>query len=392
MIRGIRGTGHPFALLGVLLILGPAILGEESPPVKPLARPKAPGGIVAIVNDDVLTQADLDKAVRRQRAMLERMNSPALIEREMLRIQHMTLDRLIENKLVLQLARKEEQKDGKSFVTDADVDQEIKEELKGYQDQGLPISTTEELFRFWRERDGVDDREELRRFIKDQLAVRFYLQRHVFTTHPFVSPQELRAYYLKHVKEFTTPVAVSFYQIKVPKTHPEAEVIVLEIEKGLTARVDFCELAKKYDQDALQGDPESACRRWTKTFDELKNWHKPIPDYLQKMKKDDISPRIVSAVGIHFLKVVEVIEGASKPFSEVQEDITRRIRMERNQEQMNQFFEKLRKRSRVEIYLPPLPPPQVLSLPQSLPAKPPPRGPSPETQQAPPPEDGAGER
>ena len=366
LVRSSRGIGRTLALLGVLFIARLAVLAEESPAVK--SRPKAPGGIVAIVNDDVITWAELDIWVRRQRAGLERSYSPAVVEREMLRLQHMLLDRMIENRLVLQLVRKEEQKDGKSFVSEADVDQEIKEELKSLQDQGLPISTMEELFRFWRERDGVD-REELRRYIKDQLAVQFYLQRHVFTPNLFVSPQELRAYYLKHVKEFTTPVAISFYQIKVPRSHPEAELIVLEIEKGLKAGADFCELAKKYDQDALQGDPDSACRLWTKTFEELKNWHKPIPETLQKMKKTEISPRIVSAVGIHFLKVHDVIEGASKPFAEVQEEITRRIRMERNQEQMSQFFDKLKKKARIEIFLPPLPPPQTTSLPQNAPPK-----------------------
>jgi hypothetical protein len=399
-VTGACGRERSCALLIALVLVGAACRAEE-PPIKPVppgsadslpgARPRAPGGIVAVVNDDVITQAELDLWVQRQRAGLERLNSPAVVERELPRIQWMLLERMIENRLVLQLVKKEEQKAGRPYVTEADVDEEIKDELKNLQDQGLPISSTEELFRFWRERDGVE-REDLRRFIKELLAVRFYLQRNVFTPNAFVSPQELRSYYFKHVKEFTTPVAVSFRQIKVPRSHPEAELIVGLVEKGLKEAVDFCELAKKFDEAALQGDLESACRLWTKTFKELEGWHKPIPDVLRKTEKGKTSDRVVTAVGIHYLKVEDVIEGTPKPFSEAQEEITRRIRMERNQEQMTQFFSRLVKRARIEKYLSP-PPPEAPAAPRSLPAKDaPPRGPPAEAKQAPPPEGGGGER
>ena len=351
------------AILGLLFIPGLACRGEEVPPVKPptvavpAAKPRPPGGIVAIVNDDVITQAELDLTVRRERLRYERAYSPAAVEREMPRFQRMVLDQMIDHRLILQLVKKEEEKDGKPSVTDADIDKEIADELKSLQEKGLRISTAEDLYRLSREEDGVE-REEFRRNIKERLAVLSYLQRNVFTPHAFVAPQELRNYYQKNLKAFTTPVAISFRQITVPRTHVQAEFIVLEIEKGLRERADFCELARKYDQAALQGDPEQACRPWTKTFEELKAWHRPIREALQTMKKGETSRRIPTPVGFHFLWVEDVIEGTPRSFSEVQEEITRRIRIARNQEEMGQFFIRLRSKSRIDAFLP-TPPPEV---------------------------------
>jgi thiol-disulfide isomerase/thioredoxin/parvulin-like peptidyl-prolyl isomerase len=356
---------------GLLLIPGLACRGEEPKapavnPAVPAAKPRPPGGIVAIVNDDVITQAELDLTVRRERSRYERAYSPAMVEREMPRLQRMVLDQMIDHRLVLQLVKKEEEKDGKPSVTEADVDKEIADELKSLQEKGLRISTAEDFYRLSREEDGVE-REELRRNIKERLAVLSYLQRNVFTPHAFVAPQELRNYYQKNLKSFTTPVAISFRQITVPRTHVQAEFIVLEIEKGLRERADFCELARQYDQAALQGDPEQACRLWTKTFEELKGWHRPIREALQTMKKGETSRRIPTPVGFHFLLVEDVIEGTPRSFSEVQEEITRRIRIGRNQEEMGQFFSRLRSKSRIDVFLPPLPP-EAASHPRSPPA------------------------
>jgi hypothetical protein len=340
------------------LILAPLLAAQEVQEVPPLkagvtgAPPRGPGGIIAIVNDDVITQAELEKSVERRRVDLARRLPASVVDREFLRLVYIQLEALIDDKLILQLIKKEEEKEKRPYVTEAEVDASILEEVERQKPNG--ITSPEDFYRIARERDG-DTREELRTMIRNRLAVNNYLWRNVFVMSNVVSPQESRQYYREHWKDFSTPEKISFIQLPIRITRDRrAEVIVKAVEDDIAAKIPFGEIVKKYAADA-EDDPNFAARVKTKTFEELQHWKEPIPKVLRALKKSQISERVVTQDTVHFFECVEIHQGRPKPYSEVQEEIAKKIREKRNSELLDEFLGRIRKKARIEVFLPPFP-------------------------------------
>jgi len=340
----------------LVLILPPLLAAQtevnEVPPQKAgvtATTPLGPGGIVAIVNDDVITQAELEKSVERRRADLARRLPASVVDREFLRLVYIQLEALVDDKLILQLIKREEEKEKRPFVTEGEVDASILDEVERQKQNG--ITSPEDFYRIARERDG-DTREELRTMIRNRLAVNKYLWQNVFVTSNIVSPQESRAYYREHSKDFATPEKISFRQIVIRRTRDRrAEDLVGAVEKGIAENIPFGELAKRFSADA-EDDPEFDAPVKTKTFEELKHWKEPILTALRSLKKGQISDRVVTQDTIHFFEVVEIHQGKPKPYSDVQEEIAKRIREERNAELLDEFLGKIRRKARIKFEIP----------------------------------------
>lgn len=339
--------------LSFLLVEGAPALAQP----RAAERPKGPGGIVAVVGDEVLTQAELDKLVERRMAEYqEQMKIPSsTLQREIRRVEWVELERRIENMLLLQLIRKEEKKNERPYVQDADVDAEIHERLKAMKEEGIPVTSVDDLYRHAREHEGLS-REEFRRNLKEILSINRYLWHKVFSAKDvFVSPQDSKAYYRSHLKEFTTPVEISFRQIVIPRTRDNTvDLLVDLVEKSLKAGEDFVGVARKV-QDVLGGDAAEAERVITKSFEEIQHYVKPLPDELRGLKKGEISARIPTAHDIRYVKVEDVKEGTPRSYTEAQEEIARKIRDDRRRSALVIFMADLRRKTRVEKYLPRIP-------------------------------------
>ncbi|HVR74892.1 MAG TPA: peptidyl-prolyl cis-trans isomerase [Planctomycetota bacterium] len=335
-----------------LLVGGAPALAQP----RAVERPKGPGGIVAVVGDEVLTQAELDKLVERRMAQYQEMKIPSsTLQREIRRVEWVELERRIENMLLLQLVRKEEKKNERPYVQDADVDAEILDKLKAMKEEGIPVTSVEDLYRHAREHEGLS-REEFRRNLKEILSINRYLWHKVFSAKDvFVSPQDSKAYYRSHLKEFTTPVEISFRQILIPFTRDNTvDLLVALVEKSLTEGEDFVAVAHKV-QDVLGGDAEEAERVITKSFEEIQHYVKPLPDVLRGLKKGEVSARIRTVHDIRYVKVEDVKDGIPRSYTEAQEEISRKIRDDRRRNALVTFMADVRRKTRVEKYLPDLP-------------------------------------
>src|SRR2546425_1803663 len=326
----------------------------DSPPVPA----KRPGGIVAIVGDDVITQNELDERVERKRIELTQRYPPSVVEAEIPRLSRWVLDQMIDDKLILALVKKDEEKEGKPSITEADLDAEIRREIERLRKMGVAVAEPEDFYRLELERDHMT-REQYRAFIKDKLAANKYLWQKVFQPGGgFASPHELRSYYLNHLEEFTNPVEISFRQIDVPPSRSNAAILE-QVEKALKSGVPFVDVAKQV-AEALGGDPGSAGRLIKKSFEELKDYSAPIRETLRRLKKGEVSGRVLTESGVHWYQVEDVVEGKPKTYAEVQPEIEERIREEYNQAELDAFLTKLRKKKRIVTNLPSLQEPRVV--------------------------------
>lgn len=185
--------------------------------------------IVAIVNGDVITQEELDLFMKMAQMDKEEglpQENPEELKKEL-------LNRLIEDRLILQEAKTLQLKIDESLVEDRirDVKQRAGGESafnEALRNQGFSLT-------------------ELREKIVNQLLIYNVIQKEV-KAKVNVSPKEVADYYQDHESEFLTPEAVVVNSIFVPdKENLE------EVERQLGEGKDFNEVAKTYSKKSNLG-------------------------------------------------------------------------------------------------------------------------------------------
>lgn len=332
---------------------GAAAQGPETPPRA--APQRGPGGIVAIVGDEVITRAELDRRVERRRAQLLTRLPASAVDRELAWIERDVLDSMADTKILLQLVRLEEKKTTGPYVTEADLDQEVNRQVEELKRKGERIRGPEDLYRQAREAEGLT-REDYRKNLKEELAIQRFLWLKVYKSNDdFIPPQELKAYYQANREEFTTIIEMSFRFLSIkPSRDNRMDLLVDLVRKGVKEQKDFQELARQAAE--LQGeDGERAGILYRKSLDELKDWVKPTADVLRSLKKGEVSDAVITVSNeIRFYKLEDLKQGDPKTFEEVQELISRRIREQNHRQLLDAFLEKQRRKIRVQTFLPPL--------------------------------------
>jgi len=337
-------------VLEALVALPACVQGQTNP------SPKSPGGIVAIVEDEVITRADLDKKLEAHRARLLQNNPPSAVEREMPWIERDVLDQMIDTKILLGLVRQEEKKGPGPYIVEQELDAEVNREVEEAKKRGERIKGPEDLYRRALEGDGLS-RDEYRKNLKEQLSITKYVWQKVYKANDdFIPPQELRAYYEAHNEEFQTPVEVAFRYLVIKYSRDESmDALMKVVRDGLEAKQDFSELAKEVAR--LQGeDPEKFGNLHRKSFEDLIPWVRPTAEVLRTLKKGEVSApvRCIDDT-IRIYKVEELVQGDARPFEEVQEEISKRIRAQNHRDLYQAFLRRQRAKLRLQIFLPPLP-------------------------------------
>ena len=312
--------------------------------------------IVAVVGDDVVTRADLERQAERTRAELARTYPPAVIDREWPTVLRRELAAIVDQELVLQLVRKEEEKlVGEQYITEGQIDSVVESQLAKEEQARTRLGDPEEFYDYYQKTLGWD-RRTVRKHLRRQMSVEKYVWKKVFSAVPtFVKPNEAYYYYRDHESDFASPVEASFRMIDIGKSRPDFRAAFEGFEAGLEAGEDFVKLAQQWSDEALRDPSKAGQRVWKKTFKELEDWQEPIRRALSSMKEGQVSPRVETPTALYYLKVEDLVDGTPKKFKDVQHECNERIVMERRRQAELQFKKKLREKVRIEIFLPPLP-------------------------------------
>ena len=156
-----------------------------------------------------------------------------------------------------------------------------------------------------------------------------------------ISDKDVERYYKAHKKEFTHGDEVHARQI-VTEDQKTAE----EVWKKAKAGDNFAGLAQQYSisPEAKRGGDLGWFERGVmpKIFDEACF---PLPT-------NEISPIVKTEFGYHIFKVVERRNAASKALSDVKDVIINKLRQERIVEAYTNWYEPLRKKTKIEINRP----------------------------------------
>ncbi|MBF0503723.1 MAG: peptidyl-prolyl cis-trans isomerase [Candidatus Omnitrophica bacterium] len=290
------------------------------------ARDLPSDGIIAIVNDDVITLKDLRQYVASIYSQLKIENkSPEEIKEIMGDYEQKGLDKLIEDKLILAAANEKEM-----IIREEVVDRRIKEIKDRYasEDEFLQAISVEGL--------SVSD---LRKKLIDQLKVKYIVDFQV-RDKIFVNPQNVTEYYNKHMNEFERKtrmnlqsVFVSFEKHNKQEAHNRAD----EARARMIAGEDFSKIFKEYSDAASVGEIEQG-----QMVDAIEN-------VVFNLKLEEVSLPVEVENGIYVFKAIGILPGKLQTLKEVKDQIYNKLFDAQFQSKFKEWVDLLRKKAYVEI-------------------------------------------
>jgi parvulin-like peptidyl-prolyl isomerase len=283
-------------------------------------------GIIAVVNDDVITLKDLRQYISSIASELRVENkTPQEIDGIMRAYEEKGLDKLIEDKLILAAANEKGLQ-----VRDGIVDKHIQEIKSRYP------SENDFLKAIGQEGMTVSD---LQKKLTDQLKVKYDVDMEV-RDKIFVNPQDVTDYYNKHTGEFDRKPMVNLQSVFVSfgkHTKQEARSLAGEARSRLLAGEDFDKVFQKYSDGSSVGEVEQG----------------QMTDNVERavfgLKLDEISDPVEVENGIYVFKAMGISPGKQQSLAEVKDEIYNKLMDLQFQNKFKAWVDKLRQKAYVEI-------------------------------------------
>lgn len=287
--------------------------------------------IVAVVNDSVITQSELNRAVNLARSQIAAENLPAQTPKA---LRKQILQQLINNKLQLEAA----QQSGIQ-VEEAELDKVVN---RIAQDNHISVKEFYERIAH----EGLSA-QAYRKQIRESLTMQHLQQREV-ASHITVSPEEindsLRTSKLEtagekeyHIQDILIPVSDTPNPQEIAIAKKFAEDIIVRLRKG----TQLNQLASA-EADSVQDNDLS----WRKLAEVPTAFTQPVTH----MKLNDYSGPVQTSNGFHIIHLVglrSLNEHAAKP---KREEIAQAIFQRKFEEAMQGWLAKVRGQAFIEIY------------------------------------------
>jgi peptidyl-prolyl cis-trans isomerase SurA len=294
--------------------------------------------IVAVVNNEVITLSELNDAFGPYQTRVEASYEGQEREKALSENKLSLLNRLIDNLLMEQQARK-----AKLVIKDDEVDGVIKDLL------ARRNSSPDELKKAL-EKDGMT-LELYKKGVRDQLMRLRLVQREV-KTKVAISDEEIGSYYLKHREDYEGKETARVRQILLaaPKEDDPAEKEKRRekaeaIRGRLLGGEPFESLSAQFSQGpaaATGGDIGFIERGMVLPEIEAAAFSLPL---------NEISPVIESPAGFHILQVTDRRGVGVKAIETVREEIREKLDEEKMGKKFEEWLDELRKKSHIEIKL-----------------------------------------
>jgi len=322
------------------LLLIVAALATAVGTAVPTAVGEVIDGLAAIVNDDIILASEIDDALELYRQELSLTYSGEELMLRLTEAKDFLLDRSIEEKLLLQQAKRLG-----LVVSDESVTKALDEIKSQFASEA---EFEEELAR------SMESVKDLRQRIGETLLVQRISRskRQELAAKVSISEDEVRQYYDEHAGELSGEARVRLSRIfmSVPEDSTErqrarvrarAEHVLSEARKG----ADFAELAAKYSEgpDAGPGGDLGYVRRG-----ELKT---SLEDVVFSLKEGAVSDVVEDTRGVQLFKATEVVPEGMVSLAEVRQEAEAILRQKKAEELYTKWIDKLRREGHVVIQL-----------------------------------------
>ncbi|MDP3143333.1 MAG: SurA N-terminal domain-containing protein [Candidatus Omnitrophota bacterium] len=282
-------------------------------------------GIVAVVNDEVITQKDINEFTSMMYLQYSgEYKDRKELEKEVQKWKKDAVERLIEDRLLVQ-----EAKNKKIVIEPQLVDRRI-EEMK------TQFATSEDFEKtILSEGLNLND---LKRKINEQLLMRQIVEQEV-KEKIFVSPTEITAFYEGHKNEIMEFEKADADSIFIPfgdsegNAQKKADEALSEIKKGIS----FSEVARKYSYSPSIGMIGRG---------QLK---KEIEDVIFKLKKGEYSSIVKTEQGFYIFKLKDILPPKQLSMNEAQGQIQRIVFAEKFERKFSEWLDSLKSNAYVNV-------------------------------------------
>jgi parvulin-like peptidyl-prolyl isomerase len=282
-------------------------------------------GIVAVVNDEVITRKDINEFTSMMYLQYAgEYKDKKELEKEVEKWKKDAVERLIEDRLLVQ-----EAKDKKIVIEPQLVDRKI-EEMKAQ-------FATSEDFEKTMLSEGLSPND-LKRKINEQLLMRQIVEQEV-REKIFVSPTEITAFYEGHKDEIKETEKADVDSIFIPfgdsegNAQKKAEGASSELKNG----IKFSEVAGKYSYSPSIGIIARG---------QLK---KEIEDAIFKLKKGEYSPVVKTDRGFYIFKLNDILPPKQLSINEAQSQIQRIVFAEKFERKFSEWLDSLKSNAYINV-------------------------------------------
>jgi peptidyl-prolyl cis-trans isomerase SurA len=323
-------------LLVLFLVVAWAhVASAQQKPASPNTGKKFPiERVVAVVNDSIILQSELEARLLPVRAEAEQIQDPTERRRRLAKLSGQVLDEMINEELIVQAA------EAAKIEVDSSEVQAALDEIKqqnNLDDNGLAQALASQGYTL----QGY--KQDLRRQLMRLRAVNQLVSPKVQVTE-----EDVRARYdqLQRRSEAVSAVYLSHILIKLPE-HPTEQQIAAAKEKAAKAievaksGTPFPEVAKQFSDDP------NVELGWFQRGSMNADWESIV----FSMQKGDVRGPVSGPQGLHVFQVGDVKQSELKPYPEMKEQLQRELKRRELEKQTQTWTEELRKKAYIDIKL-----------------------------------------
>ncbi|MDD5270321.1 MAG: peptidylprolyl isomerase [Candidatus Omnitrophica bacterium] len=314
-------------MLALALLSAPVLCGAS-----PAPETAAANKILVVVNDEVLTQSDLDFALNQISEELKREYSGAELAAKIEEARKEYLNQMIEDKLILQQAKKLG-----VIVDDSEVEEQFKQVKSKF--------PSEDIFYAEVQKAGISTEVLKKRYRENIMMGK--LVSHEVKDKVVVTPSEIDDYYKKHSAELKAPEAVRIRSIMLRFGGEQSEDAVkqksYDILKLIKEGRDFGELAKLYSE-GLRSDEGGDFG-----FVERGQMRDDFDKVIFSMKEGEVSEPLRADTGYFIFKAEQKRDARALTIQEAHDGIENIIYREKAQQRYKDWIAKLKRDAFIQI-------------------------------------------
>jgi peptidyl-prolyl cis-trans isomerase SurA len=318
--------GRGLILLGLWFALLPAGRGADS---------RLANAIAVIVNDRVITYADIQKVIAPQIETLRRLygRDAKVLGEKITALEQEKIQMLVERELILHDFKTSGFNLPESFIDDA-VEERIRSEF------GSRLTLTKTLH------EQGTNFEQWRQDLRDEIIIGSMWRRNV-SSEVIISPQKIQDHYTEHKQDYRLEDQVKLRMIVVNKNGANdgrIRQLVEEIRAKVLAGAAFAEMASVYSDGSQRR--EGGDWGWV----DRKTLRAELATVAFELKPGQLSEVIDTPEACYLMLVEDVRPTHYRPLSDVQADIERTLVAQERARLQKKYVDKLKAKSLVRYF------------------------------------------
>ncbi len=293
--------------------------------------------IVAVVNEDIILQSELNDRLRPLMAQLQQIQDPTARQQKLDELKRQMLGMMVDEELIRQEASKL-----KLTVGDKDLELAIADVMRK---NNLSREQLEEALR----QEGKDIASYKETILRPQL-LRLRVLNVQVRSRVMVGDEEVRAFYQKNLRQLGVGTKVRARHIfislppgatplKVEERRRQALALLARVRKGES----FEALAKKHSEDSVTREDGGDLG-----FFERGTLPASIEEVVFAMKKGEVRGPLLAERGFHLIQLVDKQESQARPFDEVKDELREQLYVQKMEKATQAWLTEVRKKSHID--------------------------------------------